>query len=83
MANDKPANKRVGDNESKFLAAIEKFAQQQRDALQSETKDFEQRVMRQAEEEGLRDAYNLIHKEQDAMRASIAAELAKRRLRVI
>lgn len=44
MANDKPANKSVGDNESKFLAAIEKFAQQQRDALQSETKDFEQRV---------------------------------------
>lgn len=78
MANDKPANKSVGDNESKFLAAIEKFAQQQRDTLQSETKDFEQRVMRQAEEEGLRDAYNLIHKEQDAMRASIAAELAKK-----
>ena len=38
MANDKPANKSVGDNESKFLAAIEKYAQQQRDALQRSMK---------------------------------------------
>lgn len=78
MANDKPANTSTGDNESKFLAAIEKYAEQQRAALLSETEIFEQKVLKQAEEEGLRDAYNLIHKEQDAMKASIAADLAKK-----
>jgi len=78
MANDKPANTSVGDNESKFLAAIEKYAEQQREALQSETEIFEQKIIQKAEEEGLRDAYNLIHREQDAMKASIAADMAKK-----
>lgn len=78
MANDKPASKGLGENESKFLNAIEKYARQQRDALVSETELFEKRVLQKAEEEGLRDAYNLIHREQDAMRASIAAEIAKK-----
>ncbi|MEE0858288.1 MAG: V-type ATP synthase subunit E family protein [Acutalibacteraceae bacterium] len=78
MANDKPANTGLSENESKFLAAIEKYAHQQRDALLSETELFEKQVLKKAEEEGLRDAYNLIHREQDAMRSSIAAEMAKK-----
>lgn len=80
MANDKPANtdNSYSENESKFLSAIEKYAKQQRDALISETELFEKQALEKAEEEGLRDAYNLIHKEQDAMKASISADMAKK-----
>lgn len=80
MANDKPAqtSKSYIDNESKFLSAIEKYAQQQREAMTSETELFERQALQKAEEEGLIDAYNLIHKEQDAMKAEIAADLAKK-----
>lgn len=80
MANDKPANTNKGysENESKFLSAIEKYAKQQRDALISETELFEKQALQKAEEEGLRDAYNLIHREQDAMKAAIAADMAKK-----
>lgn len=80
MANDKPANtnREYSENESKFLSAIEKYAKQQRDALISETELFEKQALQKAEEEGLRDAYNLIHREQDAMKAAIAADMAKK-----
>lgn len=79
MADDKPIkNIKLNENESKFLAAIEKYAKQQRDALLTETEIFEKKVLEQAEEEGLRDAYNLIHREQDIMRTAIASESAKR-----
>ncbi len=78
MANDKPANTTLSENESKFLSAMEKYAQQQKDTLLSETELFEKKVLEKAEEEGMRDAYNLIHKEQDAMRASISADMAKK-----
>lgn len=80
MANDKPAqtSKSYIDNESKFLSAIEKYAQQQREAMTSETELFEKQALQKAEEEGLTDAYNLIHKEQDAMKSAIAADLAKK-----
>lgn len=77
MANDKPANKKLDENQSKFLEAIEKYAQQQRDALLSETELFEKEVVAKAEEEGLRDAYNLIHREQEAVRSAIIAKKAK------
>ncbi|MEE0264518.1 MAG: hypothetical protein UD936_02730, partial [Acutalibacteraceae bacterium] len=62
MANEKPSNNNYSENESKFLSAIEKYAEQQREALISETELFEKQAMQKAEEEGLRDAYNLIHK---------------------
>lgn len=80
MANDKPAktSKSYSENESKFLSAIEKYAQQQREAMTSETELFEKQALQKAEEEGLIDAYNLIHKEQDAMKSAIAADLAKK-----
>lgn len=78
MDNYKPSDKNMGENERKFLDAIEKYARQQREALVSETELFEKNALQKAEEDGLRDAYNLIHKEQDSMRASIAAEIAKK-----
>lgn len=80
MANDKPAqtSKSYIDNESKFLSAIEKYAQQQREAMTSEIELFEKQALQKAEEEGLTDAYNLIHKEQDAMKSAIASDLAKK-----
>ena len=78
MANEKPSNNNYSENESKFLSAIEKYAEQQREALISETELFEKQAMQKAEEEGLRDAYNLIHKEQDAMKSAIAADMAKK-----
>ena len=80
MANDKPAqtSKSYIDNESKFLSAIEKYAQQQREAMTSETELFEKQALQKAEEEGLVDAYNLIHKEQDAMKSAISADMAKK-----
>ncbi|MEE1282124.1 MAG: hypothetical protein UHK60_07740, partial [Acutalibacteraceae bacterium] len=60
MANDKPAktSKSYSENESKFLSAIEKYAQQQREAMTSETELFEKQALQKAEEEGLIDAYN-------------------------
>lgn len=78
MDNYRPSDENLGENERKFLDAIEKYARQQREALISETELFEKKVMQKAEEDGLRDAYNLIHKEQDIMRTSIAAEIAKK-----
>lgn len=78
MANEKPSNNNYSENESKFLSAIEKYAEQQREALISETELFEKQAMQKAEEEGLRDAYNLIHKEQDAMKSAISADMAKK-----
>ena len=76
MADEKTANKAVEENESKFLKAIEKYAKQQRDALISETEIFEKEAIAKAEQDGLRDAYSLIHREQDAMRMKIASEMA-------
>lgn len=78
MANDKPANKTLSENESKFLSALEKYAQQQKNELLCETEQFEKDMLEKAEEEGIRDAYKLIHSEQDAMRLAISADMAKK-----
>lgn len=78
MVNDKPANTALSENESKFLSAMEKYAQQQKESLLSETQLFEIDMLKNAEEEGMRDAYTLIHREQDAMRTKISADMTKK-----
>ena len=66
------------ENESKFLKAIEKYARQQRKALQNETEVFEKEMLEKAKQDGVRDAQTLIIKEQSAMRIRISAEMAKK-----
>lgn len=67
-----------GDKSSKFLDAIQKFADEQRDKINNEVAQFKSAELKNAEDEGIKDAYTLIHKEMDAMCISISSEMAKR-----
>lgn len=76
MANN-ANNTPTGDKTSKFLTAIQKYADEQRDKINSEVEQFKQAELKKAADDGLKDAYTLIHKEMDAMRTSISSEMAK------
>lgn len=67
-----------GDKSSKFLDAIQKFADEQRDKINNEVQQFKAAQLKNAEDDGIKDAYTLIHKEMEAMNISISSEMAKR-----
>ena len=78
MANNTANKSLEGEKTSKFLAAIQKYADEQKDNINNEVEQFKAEELKKATDEGLQDAYNLIHKEMDAMRTAISSEMAKR-----
>lgn len=60
-----------------FLKAIEKYAEAQRNKIQSEVDDFREKELNKAEEEGLREAYVLIQKKMSDINLEISSELSK------
>ncbi|MDY3861570.1 MAG: hypothetical protein SOZ45_03295 [Ruminococcus sp.] len=61
-----------------FLNAIQRYADRQKQDMENEIERFRAEEMKKAEEEGLQDAYVLIHKEMDAKKASVTRDLAKK-----
>lgn len=60
-----------------FLKAIEKYAEEQRQKMQSEAEEFKERELNTAEEEGLKEAYDLIQKKMADINNKISSELSK------
>ena len=60
-----------------FLKAIEKYAEEQRGKLQSEAEEFKERELNTAEEEGIKDAYDLIQKKMADINNKISSELSR------
>lgn len=61
-----------------FLNAIQKYADQQKQDIQQEIEAFKAEEMKKAEQEGLRAAYDIIHKEMDNNKSFITREFAKK-----
>lgn len=68
------------ENASTFLEAINKYAQQQKNQIQSEVEKFKREELIKAENEVLNDAYKLIQKEMADMRKSITSEISKKEM---
>lgn len=60
-----------------FLMAIEKYANEQRNQIKLESENFKKAELAKAEEEGLKEAYNLIQREMANIRAQISSELSR------
>ncbi len=60
-----------------FLKAIEKYAEEQRGKMQNEVEAFRERELNAAEEEGLRDAYQMIQKTMADINSRIASESSR------
>lgn len=63
---------------SSFLKAINKYAQQQSEAILQETEEFKKQEIEKATKEAITDAYNLIQKNISVEKAKIVSEYAKR-----
>lgn len=63
---------------SKFLEAINAYAEHQLQKIRQELEQFKAERLRQAEDEVLTDAYRLIHEEQDHVRKALQQEMAAR-----
>lgn len=61
-----------------FLSAIEKYAKQQKDQMVSEVEKFKADELKKAEEEGLKEAYNIIQSEIASKKTQITSQLARR-----
>lgn len=66
------------DKISKFLTAIEKYADIQKEKINNEVEEFKKAEIKKASDEGLKDAYALIQREMAASRTNIFSEMAKR-----
>ncbi len=60
-----------------FLKAIEKYAEKQRNQIESEAEDFKKRELSKAEDEGLKEAYTLIQRKMAGINNQIASDLSK------
>ena len=60
-----------------FLKAIEKYAEEQRGKLRTEAEEFQERELNNAEEEGLKEAYDLMQKEMADINNEISGNLSK------
>ena len=60
-----------------FLKAIEKYAEEQRGKLRSEAEEFRERELNIAEEEGIKEAYELIQKKMADINNRISSELSR------
>ena len=66
--------------ESKFLDAINKYAEQQKAQITQEIEDYKNTKIEQATEQGLQDAYDLIREDITSRKAVIVNDLAKKQL---
>ena len=65
---------------SNFLAAINKYAEEQRSKIQSEVENFKHQELEKAEEEILIESYQLIQREMNAMRTGISQDISRREM---
>lgn len=65
---------------SKFVQAITKYAEEQRDQILKEVEDFKIQQLQQAEQTVLLDAYQLIQKERIALQNETRLEMSRREL---
>ena len=65
---------------SKFVQAITQYAQEQRDKIHREVEDFKSERLQNAEQEVLRDSYQLIQKERADLRHQMSREMSRRDL---
>ncbi len=70
-----PNNNRQTNN---FLNAIQKFAEEQKNKALSEAEEFKAREIKKAEDEGLKEAFELIQREMSSMKSEIAKKTSKR-----
>ena len=63
---------------SSFLKAINKYAQEQSEAIRLEAEEFKKQEIEKATKEGIEDAYALIQKEVSTKKAQITSDIAKR-----
>lgn len=68
--------------ESKFLDAINKYAEQQKAQITQEIEDYKNTKIEQATEQGLQDAYNLIREDIAQRKAEIVNDLAQKELQL-
>lgn len=61
-----------------FLEAIQKFAEEQKNKVLSEAEEFKAQEIKKAEDEGLKEAFELIQKEMANMKSEIAKKTSKR-----
>ncbi|MCH5300109.1 MAG: hypothetical protein J1E56_02230 [Ruminococcus sp.] len=61
-----------------FLNAIQKYADKQKQDMQQEIETFKAEEMKKAEDEGLKAAYDIIHKEMENNKTVITREFAKK-----
>ena len=65
---------------SNFLEAINKYAEEQRNAIQKEVEDYKREEIEKVESEVLNDAFQLIQSEMTEMRSKISSELSKKEM---
>lgn len=65
---------------SNFLEAINKYAEEQRNAIQKEVEDYKREEIERVESEVLNDAFQLIQSEMTEMRSKISSELSKKEM---
>ncbi len=68
--------------ESKFLDAINKYAEQQKAQITQEIEDYKNTKIEQATQQGLQDAYDLIRADIASRKAVIVNDLAKKELKL-
>ena len=66
------------ENRSKFLDAINKYAEEQRNKIEAEVELFKEKELEKAETDILSEAYALIQKEMSHMRQRIASETSRK-----
>lgn len=71
-----------GDKSSKFLEAIKKYAQEQRDKMHSEAEYLKQKEKEKVEDEVLAEACSLIKKEMSQMKSEISRNRSKQELEI-
>ncbi len=62
--------------ESKFLDAINKYAEKQKASISTEMEDFKNQRIEQATEQGLQDAYELIQRDISRQKSAIVTEIS-------
>ena len=60
-----------------FLKAIEKYAEEQRNRIETEARSMKEKELSKAEDEGLREAYVLIQRRMADVKTEISAELSR------
>ena len=66
------------NKESKFLDAINRYAENQKTIINSEVEEYKAQKIEQATESGLKDAYELIRRDIARRKAAIVTEYAKK-----